>query len=232
MGHNILTGDVSLSEEVTEIIRDRIIKGEYAMGEKLIENKIATELKVSRTPVRDAFKQLSKEQIVEYIPNKGCFARGFSMKDMSDIYAVRKAVEQLAITWVVEKADEKGLSDLRRQLELMYQYTVNNTYDKLLDANEEYHNMIYRMAESRFIVQVLRAYQDYVHTARKLTLRREEDLPQIYEEHAAIYTALENHDTAAAVSAVGIHLENSCRRAEERWMEQRSDKTATSDDVK
>ena len=50
------------------------------MGEKLIENKIAKELKVSRTPVRDAFKQLVKERLIEYVPNKGCFAKGFSQK--------------------------------------------------------------------------------------------------------------------------------------------------------
>ena len=85
MNEKIMTGEASLAEEVTEVLRDRIINGEYKMGEKLTENKIATDLKVSRTPVRDAFRQLVKEQLVEYVPNKGCFARGFSRKDMSDI---------------------------------------------------------------------------------------------------------------------------------------------------
>lgn len=97
MEPQILTGEASLAEEIVNILRVRIITGEYAMGEKLVENKIATELKVSRTPVRDAFKQLTKEKLIEYIPNKGCFARGFSEKDMRDIYAVREAVEQLAV---------------------------------------------------------------------------------------------------------------------------------------
>ena len=86
------------------------------MGEKLIENKIALELKVSRTPVRDAFKQLAKEQLVDYIPNKGCFAKGFSHKDMEDIYAVRKAVERLAITWAIENADEEKIAELAPEL--------------------------------------------------------------------------------------------------------------------
>ena len=60
MWKKALTGEASLAKEVTDIIRDRIIDGEYAMGEKLIENKIAEELTVSRTPVRDAFKQLAQ----------------------------------------------------------------------------------------------------------------------------------------------------------------------------
>ena len=66
----------SLADEVAEILRNRILHGEYEMGEKLTESKIAAELKVSRTPIRDAFRQLEKEQLVEYIPNKGWCHRG------------------------------------------------------------------------------------------------------------------------------------------------------------
>lgn len=217
MQSRIMSGEGSLAEEVTEVLRDRIINGEYKMGEKLIENKIASELKVSRTPVRDALSQLVEEQLVEYIPNKGCFARGFSRKDMSDIYAVRQEVEKLAVTWAIENADKDVIKKLHDQLELMSFYTVNNFYEKLLAANEEFHNMIYQMSGSRFIVQVLKSYQDYVHTARKSTLRKEEDLPGIYKEHEEIYKAIEARDVEKARDAVARHLESSRIRAEERW---------------
>ena len=65
MEPQILTGEASLAEEIVNILRVRIITGEYAMGEKLVENKIATELKVSRTPVRDALNQLFLRQLFE-----------------------------------------------------------------------------------------------------------------------------------------------------------------------
>ena len=221
MHQKILTGEASLASEVTEVLRDRIINGEYEMGEKLIENKIASDLKVSRTPVRDAFRQLIKEQLVEYIPNKGCFAKGFSQKDMSDIYAVRSEVEKLAITWAIENADREKINALREHLELMSFYTENNLYEKLLAANEIFHNMIYQMSGSRFIVQVLKSYQDYVHTARKNTLKKEEDLPGIYKEHVEIYEAIAARDVQRARNAVAVHLEASRRRAEERWTEKK-----------
>lgn len=221
MQHRVLSGEASLAEEVTEVLRDRIIDGEYEMGEKLIENKIAAELKVSRTPIRDAFKQLAKEQLVEYVPNKGCFARGFSQKDMADIYSVRKEVEQLAIMWVIENADDDKIDKLGEHLDLMSFYTEHNFYEKLLDANEQFHNMIYHMSGSRFIVQVLKSYQDYVHTARKGTLKKEENLPEIYKEHAAIYNAIASRNVEDAKRAVAKHLEASCKRAEERWVEKK-----------
>lgn len=219
MWKRAITGESSLAKEVTDVLRDRIINGEYAMGEKLIENKIAEELTVSRTPVRDAFKQLAKEQLVEYIPNKGCFAKGFSHKDMEDIYAVRKAVERLAITWAIENADEDRMDELGQQLELMNFYTQNNSYEKLLEANEQFHSMIYQMTGSRFIVQILKTYQDYVHTARKSTLKKEENLPLIFKEHEAIYKAMAAKDVEAAADAVELHMDNTARRAHERWME-------------
>ena len=214
-----MTGESSLAKEVTDVLRDRIIGGEYAMGEKLIENKIAEELKVSRTPVRDAFKQLAKEQLVEYIPNKGCFAKGFSHKDMADIYAVRMAVERLAITWAIENACDEKLAELGQQLELMSFYTESNSYEKLLEANEQFHNMIYQMTGSRFIVQILKTYQNYVHTARKSTLKKEENLPLIFKEHENIYKAIAARDVEAAADAVELHMQNTARRAHESWLE-------------
>ncbi len=212
-----LTGEASLTEEITEILKGRIITGEYKVGEKLIENKIARELKVSRTPVRDAFKQLAKEQLVEYIPNKGCFARGFSRKDMEDIYEVRKAVEQLAVVWAIRNGSDEDISGLKEQLKIMNRYTKKNLYDELLTANEDFHNTVYRMSGSRFIVQVLHSYKDYVNLARKSTLAAEKNLPDIYREHVRIYEAIAVRDEAAAVEAVGEHLDGSSKRALEHW---------------
>lgn len=208
-----MSGSLSLAEEVTEILRDRIIGGEYAMGEKLTESKIAAELKVSRTPVRDAFRELEKEQLIEYIPHKGCFARGFSQEDMKDIYAVRKEVEQLAIQWAIDRANYEAVYRLEKQLEKMKLFTETLSRDKLLWANEEFHNMIFSLTRSRFIVHTLKNYQEYVHFARMQALKRDENLPEIYREHEAIFQAVANRDKEAAVRAIAVHLDASARRA-------------------
>lgn len=214
-----LNTNCSLAEEVTQILRNRILQGEYEIGEKMTESKIAAELKVSRTPIRDAFRQLEKERLVEYIPNKGCFAMGFSREDMLDIYMVRQAVEELAIRQAILHADDESVAALEAQLERMHCYTEQNSYEKLLQANEEFHSMIFRMTGSRFIVRIMRTYQDYVHMARKETLKKDEDLATIYHEHETIYKAIAARDEEAAVSAVGDHLKASADRAMQRWME-------------
>lgn len=212
-----MRGNASLAEEVTIILRDRILNGAYEMGEKLTESKIAAELKVSRTPVRDAFRELERERLIEYIPNKGCFARGFDREDVGDIYEVRELIEQLAIRKVIDNASDEEIRQLGEHLELMRVYTENRSYEKLLKANEEFHEMIYRMTQSRFVVQILRTYQDYVHYTRRSTLRKGPDLPELFAEHEAIYRAVAARDKEAAGEAVAVHMRESARRLVNRW---------------
>ena len=219
MSQQILIGEASLAEEIAQILRGRIINGDYAIGEKLVENKIALELKVSRTPVRDAFKQLAKEKLIEYIPNRGCFARGFEQKYVRDIYAVRNAVEQLAVEWAIRNRTEEDIKRLREQLEIMSLYTSNEMIEKLWNANNEFNNIIYQMTESRFIVQALQSYQDYIKLARKGILSRKENIREIYDEHERIFKAIEDGDIERAKAEVSRHLEQSSRRATELWLE-------------
>ena len=218
MADQVLKGECSLADEIAQILRERIINGDYSIGEKLVENKIAEELKVSRTPVREAFKHLTKENLIEYVPNKGCFAKGFEQSDLFDIYAVRNAVEQLAVEWAIKNKTEEDMDRLREQLEVMSLYTSNGMVEKLALADEEFNRIIYQLTRSRFIMQALMSYQEYIDLARKGILARRENLEKILEEHRKIYEGIEAGDVAAAKKAVERHLKNSAKRAEDRWL--------------
>ena len=109
----------SLADEIADIVRDRILKGEYEIGEKIKENQIASELKVSRTPIRDAFKQLENEGLIDYVPNRGCFAKGFTHQDVDDIYAVREALERLAVERAVERITDKEIDEITKIIDSM-----------------------------------------------------------------------------------------------------------------
>lgn len=218
MTDQVLKGESSLAEEIVHILRSRIINGEYSIGEKLVENKIAEELKVSRTPVREAFKQLTKENLIEYVPNKGCFARGFDQNDLNDIYAVRNAVEQLAVEWAIKNKTEEDIARLNEQLELMDHYNANGMVDKFILATEEISNIFYKMTGSRFIVQALKSYQEYILLARQGMMTKRESLQDILDEHKTICTAISDGDVERAKKAVSYHLEKSAQRAADRWL--------------
>ena len=210
--HNFSNG-FSLTDEIADIVRERILKGEYRIGEKIKENQIATELKVSRTPIREAFKQLETEGLIDYIPNRGCFAKGFTRQDIEDIYAVRKALEVLAVEWAVSRIDDEQLAELQRQSDLMEFYTTRKDSKRVLEVNADFHDIIYNAAGSRFMAQVLRSYKEYIEQTRKVLYYEQDCLTDIFSEHREILEAIKRRDSAGAKAAMARHLEGSQRRA-------------------
>lgn len=210
--HNA-TVSSSLTDEIIEIVRDRILKGDYKIGEKIKENQIATELKVSRTPIREAFKQLESEGLIDYIPNRGCFAKGFTRQDIEDIYAVRKALEVLAVEWAVNRITPEGLQNLKDQSDLMEFYTVRKDSKKVLEINTDFHDVIYHATGSRFMAQVLHSYKEYIEQTRKVIFYEQDNLEEIFAEHKAILDAMIARDVEGAKDAMAKHLDGSQRRA-------------------
>ncbi len=206
---------VSLTEEIEHILRERILKGEYGIGERIKENQVAEELKVSRTPIREAFRQLEKEGLIESIPNRGSFALGLTKGDIQDIYAVRAAVEALAVEWAATRIGEEDLLRLQDAFDRMEFYTKKNDSRRVLELNKIFHEIIYNASGSRFLAQILKSYQEYVEKTRKATVYCSRNLPIILEEHRKILEALKAKDKKQAVDRISTHLANSRERAEQ-----------------
>ena len=207
----------SLTDEIADVVRERILKGEYEIGEKIKENQIATELKVSRTPIREAFKLLENEGLIDYIPNRGCFAKGFTKQDVDDIYAVREALEELAVRWAVARITEPELLALEEQVDLMEFYTKKKDKKKVLELNTSFHEIIYASARSRFLAQVLSSYKEYIEKTRKSIFYEQSYLEGILSEHRAIFEAIKDRDEERVVEAISKHLEASQERAFAVW---------------
>ena len=207
----------TLTNEIADIVRERILKGEYEIGEKIKESSIAQELNVSRTPIREAFRMLEEEGLLDYLPNRGCYAKGFTKRDVSDIYTVREALEEIAMTWACERITDEEIEKLEEQGELMDFYTQKRDMDKILSMNSTFHDIIYNSAGSRFLAQVLRSYKGYLDKTRKSVFYEESFLDRIQEEHRAIFEAVKARDTERALEAIRAHLSASRERTEAVW---------------
>ena len=108
----------SLSGRVFQKIREDILNGKYKENDELRENTIGREMGVSRTPVREALRQLELEGLVTIIPNRGAYVTGISQKDIWDIYMVRSHLEGLCARWATEHITEKQLDELEETLML------------------------------------------------------------------------------------------------------------------
>ena len=99
----------SLRGRVYESIREDILSGKYEQNTELKEKAIGTELGVSRTPVREALRQLELEGLVTIIPNRGAYVNAITAKDVKDIYNIRSTLEGLCARWAAEQVTKEQL---------------------------------------------------------------------------------------------------------------------------
>ena len=108
----------SLRGRVFQKIREDILSGKYKEHEELKEVAIGTELGVSRTPVREAFRQLELEGLIQIIPNKGAYVTGITAKDVKDIYMIRSLLEGLCARMATEKITKEQLEEMEENIYL------------------------------------------------------------------------------------------------------------------
>jgi DNA-binding GntR family transcriptional regulator len=214
MNSNKFSKGFSLTEEIENILRERILIGEYGIGERIKESLVADELKVSRTPIREAFKQLEEEGLIKTLPNRGSFALGLTREDIQDIYAVRTAVEALAIEWAVNRISDEEIEKLQDVYERMEFYSAKQDSKRVLDLNKDFHRIIYNASGSRFLAQILKSYQEFVEKTRKATVYNKENLGTILFEHGQILESIQAKDGKRAVENIVTHLTNSRKRTE------------------
>jgi len=199
----------SLTTLIYNKLREDILNAVYKNDEKIIEAKVAEEIGVSRTPVREALKQLELDGLVENIPNRGVIVKGVTEKDIEDIYTMRIAIEGIAARWSVEKMSEKSLKDLIDIYELMEFYTRKKEVDKTFELNTKFHETIYKAACSRYLEHTLSDFQQFIRSARKKSLSSEGRLEEALGEHKKILDAFIERDVEKAVDALTKHIERS-----------------------
>lgn len=184
----------SLSSQVFNKIQDDIINGRYKPGDSLVETKLAEELGVSRTPVREAIRQLELEGLVTYIPNKGVYVTGITKRDIEDIYTIRSLVEGLAVRWAIERIEESELKKLEETVELMEYYTEKGDMEQVTKLDTRFHEIIYDACKSRVLQNTLKNLLRYVKKARLTSLKVPKRAYQSLEEHKQILNAFKNHE--------------------------------------
>ena len=196
------TSHGSLGSKIFILLRDRILNESYKCGDKLNELTLAKELKISRTPIREALKQLELEGLVESIPNKGVYVKGFSPRDIDDMFEIRLSLEGLAVSFAIDRMDEVHLAKIKEVFELLEFYTTKGDFDKVNDFNILFHESIYQATQSTYFEQILKDIHYYVSVTSRHSIARPERLESSLVEHRAILEAIIDGDKDEATERI------------------------------
>ncbi len=196
----------SLSAKVFHKLREEILAGKYAANEELKEKNIGEELGVSRTPVREALRQLELEGLVLIIPNRGAFVVGVSLKDIKDIYEIRSLLEGLCAKWAAVNISDDQLAELEENIFLSEFHATKQNWEQILELDNRFHELLYQASRSRELIHVLKDYHQYVQRVRKITLADGSRVKASTAEHRLIVEALKEHDAKTAQKQATTHI--------------------------
>lgn len=208
----------SLRGRVYNTIRDRILSGDYHENEELKENTIATELGVSRTPVREALRKLELEGLVNIIPNKGAYVTGITKKDIHDIYMIRSYLEGLCAKLACENITNAQIEALEEILYLTDFHARRSHFDQIVELDNKFHDLLYKASGSKILNHVLSDFHQYVERVRKITLSRPYRAEKSSKEHAAIVEALKKRDEQLAETLAHEHMMNTIQNLTEHGL--------------
>lgn len=198
----------SLRGRVFNAIRESILEGKYKPGDVLRETSIAQELHVSRTPVREAIRQLELEGLVHSIPNKETIVSGVTKEDVHDIFMVRSRLEGLAGRRAAERITVEELKEMEEVLALTAFYSQREDYEHLNELDHRFHDMIYNATKSKILKHVLSDFHSYVQKTRKESMATPGRLKGLLEEHTAIYEAIKNKQVEEVERLINKHVHN------------------------
>ena len=196
----------SLSARVFHLIREDILSGKYDKDEELKEKTIGEELGVSRTPVREALRQLELEGLVTIIPNKGAYVVGISQKDIKDIYEIRSRLEGLCDRWATENITKEQLDELEENIFLSDFHASKGNAEQLVELDNRFHEILYIASGSRELRHVLSDFHHYAMRVRKITLSDKTRAVDSNNEHHQIVEALKKQDADLAEKLANWHI--------------------------
>lgn len=196
----------SITDQTYNDLRRAIITGKIAPGTRLVESTLAEEMGVSRTPIREALRQLSIEGLLYIIPRAGYVVEELTERDIQDLFETRAAIEQVAAKAAVMRITDKEMARLEENLRQSKQAIESGATEKMIDLDTEFHNIIYKAARSKYLYRICQNLSDHTLKFRIAAIHIPEIAKRASEDHSKIYKALKSKDPQKVEDATASHL--------------------------
>ena len=194
------------TDEAYEILKRRILDNEWPAGHLALEQELAEELGMSRTPIREALIRLEKEGLVEVRPRHGMRVLGISAEDMEEIYEILTCLESMAAELVARHGlTDEQRTELNTAVNDMDTALAQDDLETWAKADERFHRLLVDYCGNRRLKSLVDGCFDQAHRARLLTLKLRPKPTSSNEDHRATVNAIERRDPTAAREIHRLH---------------------------
>jgi DNA-binding GntR family transcriptional regulator len=196
----------SLHQEAAATLREQIFDGLFAPGSFLDEVALCEQLKISRTPLREALKVLTAEGLLRHEPRRGCFINEVTEQDLDDIFPVIALLEGRCAYEAARNANDADLAALTTLHERLMRHAKAGRIKDYYATNLAIHEAIITLAKNRWLAVVIGDLRKILKLARSQQLYAPGRLAQSLAEHLAVFAALKARDSEGAEAAMRTHL--------------------------
>lgn len=197
-----------LRDVVFNTLREAILRGDLKPGERLMEIQLASQLGVSRTPIREAIRMLEQEGLAVTMPRKGAEVAKMTLKGMEDVLEIRAALDELASQLACERMTEEQLARLEDKKVIFEKSLKTGNVKAIAEADVNFHDVIYEATGNPKLVNMLNNLREQIYRYRIEYLKNADNYPILIKEHEAIYQSICNRNQDEAKVAIAIHVEN------------------------
>lgn len=194
-------------EQIVSNLRGAIVQGQFKPGQRLIERELCELLGVSRTPLREALRQLETELLIDLKPHKGPVVADVTQKDAQEIYQIRQLLESLACRLFAENASERDIKKLKKSYANLADVIKRGDLNRLLEAKDEFYRILLNGCDNKLVKNMLRSLTTRIAVLRRTSLANPGRPEKSLREIKKIVTAIEKRDPDAAWDASYIHIQ-------------------------
>lgn len=197
----------TVAEQVADRLRREILTGRTRPGTRLFQDVEAARFEVSRTPVREAFRQLEAERLIQIVPNRGAIVARLRTKEVREVFLIRAQLEPLAAATAARLAapdDIEAIGALLEQLEYARKQAQTRSLSEL---NKEFHFLVYRTSGMSRLVNIIASLWGPIEAMRAVYASEPVTAGHAADEHTRLYQAIRNHDGEAAAAITRQHVQ-------------------------
>ena len=195
-----------LYEDAYNALRDAILNGRLAPGDRIVEAEIARQMAISRAPVREAIRKLERDGLVRYIPRRGTVVVKLAPEEVHDVYYLRAHLEEYAVRLAALRATDDDLSTLANVIEQMKVCAARDDFQGLIAKDVEFHARICHLSGSKRLPLLWDSLNPHSWTLLTGQKTARFTLAQIAERHLPILQALRARDADRAAAAIHRHI--------------------------
>jgi len=197
----------SLREEVYESLRRSIIHGKLKGGERLIEETLAGQVGISRTPVREAFHKLERDDLVVRLPKGGFSVKKFTREDVEEIFGIRSALESYAAFLATIHITPEKIALLENKVSESKKALDRQEFDEVVRLHTEFHDILYKSSKSKKLAEMVNNFSDYFYRYRSALIHTENGYRYSISDHQRMIEGMKRKNPRLVERLVRKHLE-------------------------